>query len=99
MAERDDAQFSQIPVVEMMDERKIDMVLGKRSRVLPESQLLQPRLDLHVRLPNDLPEYQNRPAGCSARVTPTPRDPSLAWDLLVGGFVRREDAGPRTFHR
>src|SRR3954447_16017065 len=32
----------------MMDERKIDVVLGKRGRVVPESQLFQPVLDYHV---------------------------------------------------
>src|SRR6185436_15456425 len=42
VAERSDAEFLQVGVVELGENCKVDVVLGKPLRVLPETELLQP---------------------------------------------------------
>ena len=46
MAQRGDAEFFQIGVGELREKSKIDVVLGKALRVLPETELLKPVSDL-----------------------------------------------------
>jgi hypothetical protein len=48
VAERGDAKFFQIRVVELGKNHEIDVILGEHARVLPEPQRFKPCFDIHA---------------------------------------------------
>jgi hypothetical protein len=52
MTKREDSKFFQVLVCQMRQDTKIDVIIGKASRVLPETELLKPVRNLLHRGPS-----------------------------------------------
>jgi hypothetical protein len=60
MTKRGDPKFFQVLVCQMRQDTKVDVILGKALRVLPETELLKPVSDLLHR--GSVPDYRTSPA-------------------------------------